>query len=219
MDSTWHHLAASALAAAILGSVFLAGPAGADEAAKPSSRTVSRSGIPYRPDDDRAGPPELVSAIRTRRAGGKLLNLDRMLLHSPSFAKGWNGMFAAIRGQLALSPRLRELAIMAIGVLNRADYEWAQHEGEFLATGGTRAQLAALRDVAAAMKDAALFDEAERATLALTWEMTRDVAVAEATMKRIRALLPDQQVVELVGTIAGYNMVSRFLVATGIELE
>jgi alkylhydroperoxidase family enzyme len=38
-------------------------------------------------------------------------------------------------------------------------------------------------------------------------------------MRRMRALLPDQQVVELVGTIAGYNMVSRFLVATGIELE
>lgn len=219
MESTWHHLVASAVAAAILGSVFLAGPAGADEAARTSPRTVSRSGIPYRPDDDRAGPPELVSAIRARRSGGKLLNLDRMLLHSPNFAKGWNGMFAAIRGQLALSPKLRELAIMAIGVLNRADYEWAQHEGEFLATGGTRAQLAALKDVSAAMKDAALFNEAERATLALTVEMTREVVVSEPTMKRIRALLPDQQVVELVGTIAGYNMVSRFLVATGIELE
>jgi alkylhydroperoxidase family enzyme len=38
-------------------------------------------------------------------------------------------------------------------------------------------------------------------------------------MARVRAILPDQQVVELVGTIAGYNMVSRFLVATGIEVE
>ena len=77
----------------------------------------------------------------------------------------------------------------------------------------------ALRNPRAALSDAARFDEAERATLALTAEMTRDVMVSEATMKRIRALLPDQQVVELMGTIAGYNMVSRFLVATGIELE
>jgi hypothetical protein len=38
-------------------------------------------------------------------------------------------------------------------------------------------------------------------------------------MKRVRGLLPDQQVVELVGTIAGYNMVSRFLLATGVGLE
>lgn len=218
MEMTRHHLAARAAAAAIVGSMFLGSPARADEAARPQ-RTVSRSGIPYRPDDDRAGPPDLVGAIRARRAGGKLLNLDRMLLHSPAFAKGWNGMFAAIRGQLALSPKLRETAIMAIGTLNRADYEWAQHENEYLAAGGTREQLAALRNVPAALENARLFDEAERATLALTVEMTRDVAVSQATMKRVRALLPDQQVVELIGTISGYNMVSRFLVATGVELE
>jgi len=35
----------------------------------------------------------------------------------------------------------------------------------------------------------------------------------------VRSLLPDQQVIELVGTIAGYNMVSRFLLATGVEIE
>jgi alkylhydroperoxidase family enzyme len=38
-------------------------------------------------------------------------------------------------------------------------------------------------------------------------------------MKRVRAIFPDQKVVELTGTIAGYNMVSRFVVAIGIELE
>jgi alkylhydroperoxidase family enzyme len=36
-----------------------------------------------------------------------------------------------------LSPKLRELAIMAFGVINKADYEYAQHKPEFLAAGGT----------------------------------------------------------------------------------
>ena len=166
-----------------------------------------------------AGPAELVKAIRARRAGGKLLNLDLMLLHSPAFAKGWNGMFGAIRNELAVPAKLRELTIMAIGTLNRASYEWAQHEGEYLKAGGSKEQLAALRDIAAARKDTKLFDEAERATLALTEEMTRDIAVSKATLQRVRAVLPDDQVVELIGTIAGYNMVSRFVVATGVELE
>jgi hypothetical protein len=49
--------------------------------------------------------------------------------------------------------------------------------------------------------------------------MTRNVAVKNATMAKIRSLLPTQQVVELIGTIAGYNMVSRFLIATGIDPE
>jgi alkylhydroperoxidase family enzyme len=178
---------------------------------------VSKAGIAYQ--DGEAGPKELVDAIRARRAGGKLLNLDRMLLNSPAFARGWNTMFAAIRGQLKLPAKLREICIMAIGTLNHADYEWAQHEKELAAAGGTPEQLAALKNVAAASKNTKLFDEVERASLALTDEMTRTIRVSDATMKRIRKLLPDDQVVELIGTIAGYNMVSRFVVATGVELE
>ena len=184
-----------------------------------SPKTMSRSGIPYKPDDDQAGPKEVVDAIRARRPGGKLLNLDRILLHSPAFAKGWNGLFGAIRGQLAVPPKLRELAIMAVGALNQADYEWVQHEPEFLKAGGTQAQLAALKNLPSALKNDKLFDEPERATLALTLEMTRSIKVSDATLKRVRGLLPLDQVVELIGTIAGYNMASRFLVATGVELE
>lgn len=196
-----------------------AAPALADQATTTSPKTVSRMGIPYKPDDDQIGPKELVDAIRSRRPGGKLLNLDRILLHSAAYAKGWNGLFAAIRGQLALPPKLRETAIMAVGALNQADYEWVQHESEYLKAGGTQPQLAALKNVAAAAKNDKLFDEAERATLALTEEMTRSIKVSDATMKRIRKQLPLDQVIELIGTIAGYNMASRFLVATGVELE
>jgi alkylhydroperoxidase family enzyme len=49
--------------------------------------------------------------------------------------------------------------------------------------------------------------------------MTTRVAVSPETLRRVRAALPDAQVVELIGVIAGYNMASRFLVATGVELE
>ncbi len=210
---------ALSLTTVILWMACLPTPAWTADAANPTPKVISKSGIPYRPDNEQAGPAELVNAIRSRRPGGKLLNLDRMLLHSPAFARGWNTMFAAIRGQLALVPKLRELAIMAIGVINKADYEWVQHEREFLAAGGTTAQMEALKDVSTAISNPTLFDESERATLALTYEMTRNITVAAATMARVRALLPDQQVVELVGTIAGYNMISRFLVATGIEVE
>jgi alkylhydroperoxidase family enzyme len=180
---------------------------------------VTRSGIPYL-TDEQAQPKELVQTIQSRRPGGKLLNLDRVLLHSPNFAKGWNSMFAAIRNQLSLPGNLREIAIMAIAVLNKSDYEWIQHEPEFLKAGGTKEQLAAIKkDAAGAARNAKLFDEKERAALALTAEMTRKVTATPATMKRVRSLLPDDQVVELVGTIAGYNMVSRFVSTLGIEAE
>lgn len=180
--------------------------------------SISATGIPYRPDDN-PGPAAVVDAIRARRAGGRLLNLDRMLLHSPEFAEGWNAMFGAIRGQLSLDPKLRELAIMFIGVLNEAPYEWAQHERVFVDVGGTAEQMTSMMSPDAALVDTDRFDEAERATLALTYEMTRNIAVTDETLRRVRNLMPDAQVVELIGTIAGYNMVSRFVVVTGLEVE
>ena len=113
-------------------------PSGRDPPIPTEPPSVAKSGIPYRPAGDDAGPPDVVGPIRARRPGGKLLNLDRMLLQSPAFAQAWNTLFGTIRGKLAVPAKLREIAIMSIGVLNRADYEWFQHEGEFLKAGAPR---------------------------------------------------------------------------------
>lgn len=174
--------------------------------------------IPYLPAD-LAEPADVVAAVRARRGGG-LLNLDRMLLHSPSFTKGWNAHLGAVRRELTLEPRLRELAICAVAALNQDAYEHQQHAPEFLAAGGSAAQLGALRDPEAAARDSALFDAAERASIRLATEMTRRVRVSDATFADVRAALPsERQVVELVAVIATFNMVSRFLVALGVEPE
>jgi alkylhydroperoxidase family enzyme len=174
--------------------------------------------IPYKADND-VGPEEIVAPIRARR-GGRLLNLDRMLLHSPAFARGWNSFLGAVRNELSLSPKLRELAICGVAVLNGAEYEFHHHLPEFIRAGGTEAQAKALQDFAAAADEAGPFAAAERAVIQLTLEMTLDVEVTDSTFAAVRAALPDdQQVVELVGVIAAYNMVSRFLVALGVTPE
>lgn len=178
--------------------------------------------VPYVTDhdiDNQKVPAELVAAIRGRRAGGNLLNLDRMLLHSPPIARGWNTYMGSIRRELKVSPVLRELAICAIARLNRADYEWLQHAPEFLAVGGKQSQLDALNAIESAHFNTRVFDHGEIAVLKLTREMTLNIDVSAATLEEIRALLPNEQVVEIVGTIAAYNMVSRFLVALGIGPE
>ncbi len=178
--------------------------------------------IPYVTDADieqQAVPADLVAAIRARRANGKLLNLDRMLLHSPPIARGWNTYMGAIRRELKVSPLLRELAICAVAKLNRADYEWIQHAPEFLAAGGTQSQLDALADIENAPDNALVFDKLQQVVLKLTAEMTRDVEVSPSTMSALRTQLPDREVAEIVGVIASYNMVSRYLIALGIGPE
>ena len=178
--------------------------------------------VPYITDqeiDDEKVSAELVAAISARRDHGALLNLDRMLLNSPPIARGWNTFLGAIRRELSLSPNLRELAICAVAKLTRADYEWRQHAPLFLAANGNPAQLDALGIIDTMPTPAGIFDRTQIATLTLAHEMTKNVAVTPTTLAEIRAVLPNEQVVELVGVIATYNMVSRFLVALGVEPE
>lgn len=178
--------------------------------------------IPYITDadiDQQRVSAELVAAIRARRANGSLLNLDRMLLHSPPLARGWNTYLGAIRRDLNVSPLLRELAICAVAKLNRAEYEWLQHAPEFLSAGGTQAQLDTLQNIDTAPDNDIVFSELQRLVLTLTEEMSRHIDVRPATMMALRNYLPDREVAEIVGVIAAYNMVSRYLVALGIGPE
>jgi alkylhydroperoxidase family enzyme len=174
--------------------------------------------IPYQPDDLRE-PAAVVAAIRRRR-GGRLFHLDRLLLHSPPFAAAWNDFMRQVRTGLSLPPQLREIAICAVAVLNRAEYEFHHHAPLLLDAGGTAEQVEALRRLEQGGGLAPVFDAAERAVIRLTTDMTRAVQVGDDTFAAVRAVLPgEQQVVELVGLIAAYNMVSRFLVALGVEPE
>jgi len=160
-----------------------------------------------------ADPDPLVQAIVARR-GGKFIDLDKALLVSPPFAKGWNAFIGAVRTELQVEPRLRELAMLTVAILNGADYEFVQHSPPFLAAGGSQAQLGALKAMGEGAVESPLFDGVDRAVLVLTIQMTLQVEVDQKVIDRLKELLPSERdLVELVGVVAAYNMVSRFLVA------
>ncbi|MCZ7563233.1 MAG: carboxymuconolactone decarboxylase family protein [Burkholderiales bacterium] len=167
--------------------------------------------IPY-PDTSAPALAPLVERIRRER-GGKLLNLYRMLLHSPPLAQGWLGLFTAIRQQGELPERARELAIMRIAVLNGADYEFRAHVPFALAAGLDHTQLEALK----AGETPAGLTAADRAVLAYTDAMTRSVRVPDDVFAAVRATFPERQLVELTATVGGYNLVSRFLEALQVD--
>jgi alkylhydroperoxidase family enzyme len=168
--------------------------------------------VPFVPRD-LAEPPELVAAVRHRR-GGELSELDRLLLHSPPFTQGWNAHLLQVRTKLTLDPLIREICMCGIALINKAEYEFAGHLPELLKAGGTREQAEGLRDYEAARTNTTLYDDVQRAAIGLYIEMTRDVYVKDATFAAAKkAFATTQQLVECIGVIATYNMVSRFLVA------
>jgi alkylhydroperoxidase family enzyme len=168
---------------------------------------------------DCAEPEAIVSAIRTRR-GGKLLNLDRTLLLSAPLACAWNDYLGAIRGRLSVDAKIREIAICGVAILNGAEYEFQQHEPEFRRAGGTALAAERLREFASAAGYPEIFNAAERAVIVLTIQMTTNIAVDDDAWQQFKIALPDPRIqVEIVGIIATYNMVSRFLIACQIEPE
>ncbi len=167
--------------------------------------------------DDQVGPPELVASIRQRRGGG-LLDLDRLLLHSPAFATGWGELMGRVRGALTVPPLLRELAMCGVAAITGAAFEMFHHAPLYREAGGSQAQLAALQRLREGTANDPVFDDQQQAVLALVVAMTRDVQVDDATFARARAVLgSDQAMFELVGVIAAYNMVARILVVMKLE--
>lgn len=159
------------------------------------------------------GGGEIAARIRERR-GGALRPLDRMLLHSPELADGWNSLLGAVRKRIALPDAVRELVVLRIAVLNRADYEWAAHDKPAREAGLEDAHLAAIRhEEAASHPD---LDQRQRRVIAYTDAMTRQIQVPADVFDGVRAEFATPELVELTATVAAYNMVSRFLVALDV---
>lgn len=173
--------------------------------------------VPLLPADMQE-PADLLAAIRRRR-GGELINLDRMLLHSIPFARGWNGFLGAVRKELSLAAAFREIAICGVAILNGAEYEFLHHAPELKAAGGSDEQIHALRQIGKPEMAIELFSAIEQDVIALTIALTRDVSAPHELMQRLQVALGNTALVELVGTIAAYNMVSRFLIALNVNPE
>ena len=170
--------------------------------------------LPYA-QHDRPDRQALVDRIVKER--GSVLHLYAMLLHSAPVAEGWLNYLTAIRQKSGLAGDIREMAIMRIAHLNGAPYEAEQHAPIALKEGMTQAQLDALTDWTSS--SATVFSEKQRAVLAYTDAMTRDIHVPDDVFAAMKAHFDDQGVVELTATIAAYNMVSRFLEALQIHSD
>jgi 4-carboxymuconolactone decarboxylase len=157
--------------------------------------------------------PELAAieaGIQAER--GRVSLLYQVLLNSPPLAQGWEQLLTAIRNRSSLPADIREMVILRVAVLNRAPYEFEAHVPHALKAGFGREKIDALRDAGIAAASTA-FSAQERSVLSLTDTMTRDIEVPDAIFDAVKAHFTDQQMTDLVATIAAYNMVSRFLTA------
>lgn len=162
--------------------------------------------------------PELADVIAKYSAGrrGRLLNIYRMLLNAPPLAESWFNHSNTVRWKTSIDGRLREIVIIRVGHLANSAYVLRQHVPALaLADGVTLEECDALADWRASK----CFSERERAVLAYTDTMTRDITVPDAVFAEVRRHFNDREIVELTVLIGSYNMNARVLQALELDLE
>jgi alkylhydroperoxidase family enzyme len=165
--------------------------------------------IPYLDQDDLA--PEHRDIL------DRDINLMRALAHSPDGARAFMGLGMFIRNTSRLDGRLRELAILQVGYLARADYEWTHHLRIGRRFGVTDDDVHAIGEETAGRESA--LEPLARMVLLSAREMTADGAVSEPTFAKLAEEMETEHLVDLVTTIAFYNAVVRLLASLQIDVE
>ena len=148
-------------------------------------------------------------------SGSEVINLMKALAHSPKICRDFNriGITLLLKGDL--SPRLRELAILRVGNLAQANYEWTKHVPIALKAGAVQEQIDELSNWTGSTH----FDEQEQAVLQYTDEVARNIRASDDTFKKIAEFLSEKEIIELTVTIGYYGLVCRVLEALEIQLE
>jgi 4-carboxymuconolactone decarboxylase len=162
--------------------------------------------------------PELAGLIGKIRGArrGRLINIYRLMLHSPALAAAWFELNQAVRYATEIDGRSRELVVMRVALLNGCDYVLRTHASSYaLKEGLTKAQVDALGD----WDSSRLFSEPQRSLLAYVDAMTRDIDVPDAAFAELRKHYSERQAVEITMLVGAYNMLTRVLIALQIDPE
>ena len=144
---------------------------------------------------------------------GRISLLYKVLLNSEPIASGWEQMLTAVRNKTSVAPHLREMMILRVAVLNNAEFEFDAHSPHAINAGVSQDKINQIKNLALGE----IFTDEERLLLELTDQMTQNVNVPDQLMNALGQHYSPKEVVEIVATVAAYNMVSRFLVALNIS--
>jgi alkylhydroperoxidase family enzyme len=144
-------------------------------------------------------------------------NLHKLLVNSPDMARAFSGMGSYIRFKSKLDPRLRELAILQVGWMEKSEYEFTHHVKIGKEFGVTDDDIEGM--IAETEGKSSKLEPLAKAILRGAREMVRDLAMSDATFTEIQQELSNEHMTDLVLTIAFYCAVVRVLATMKIDNE
>ncbi len=161
------------------------------------------------PTDD-----ELAPEHRELLAGMPPLNVFRMVAGSPRALRPFLGLGGAVLSG-ALDPPRRELVVLRVAHATGAAYEWAQHEQLARNVGVEEAEIRAVAEE----QPVSSLDDERNLICRVADEISRDVRLSDDALAQIVERYGPREAAELILLVSYYNMVSRFLESTRVEIE
>lgn len=158
---------------------------------------------------------ELLEPARTGVGRGRVLNVLATIARHPKLLKRWQVFNNHILFKSTLPAREREILILRIGWLCRAEYEWAQHVVIGRRAGLSDEEIERIRNG----PDASGWTPFEAALLRAADELRADAFVSDATWKTLAARYDESQMMDVVFTVGQYNLVSMALNSFGVQLD
>jgi alkylhydroperoxidase family enzyme len=156
----------------------------------------------------------VLSRHRLGEAPGGMHALGTML-HHPALAKAFLTFNNHISSTSTLSKRTRELAILRIGWLRQAEYEFIQHLALGARAGLSEAELERVQ----LGPDAPGWDPVDADLLRAVDELNADACIAAATYDRLSAHFDSAQLLDLVFTVGCYDVLAMAFKTFGVALE
>jgi 4-carboxymuconolactone decarboxylase len=151
----------------------------------------------------------LLESIRSgpRGSGTNIRGPFAVFLHAPAFGELAQRLGGHCRFKTAVPPRLSEFAILVTARLWRAQYEWYAHVPQ-AERAGVKSET--IRDLhKGRMPKSAPKDE--RAIYDFIQELYKTRRVGDKTYARVRAVLGESGMVEFVGILGYYVLISMIL--------
>ena len=170
--------------------------------------------IPLPKDEDL--PPEIQKYItKVREANAGAINLSNMLLNVPASIKEFNAMGGTILFKSEFEPRKREIAVLRIAHITKAAYEWHHHRNFGKSVGLTDDEIAKI----ATDGPVTTLNEEGNLLCRVADEITLNIRLSDEALALTLERYGPRQTTELILCCCWFNLVSRFLESTGIEIE
>lgn len=157
----------------------------------------------------------VLSKYQDKDGGARGMHGLGVILAYPALAKAFLTFNNHVASASSISRRIREILILRISWLRRAEYEFVQHVVLGLRAGLSQAEIDRIQQG----PDAPGWDAVDADLVRAVDELHADACISEATWTRLSSQFNEQQRMDIVFAVGCYDLLAMVFKTFGVQLE